>query len=317
MIFQRNTRYITFFFGFGTPVLLLSGCTSIADFATLNDTSSKTERRESMTNVLKHMQEWEELRPGLIRLVKKENELSFLLSELESISNIQTFDNDFVDANGNPLSVPLDGFKNSLEIQNMTSAVKPNTAEGSSVEVASAIPIQSNLAAKSKFLSSAEANNQSAPQYASASNPTKAQLRSQITKFNVAIPPQDAEISRQTAALAPSKFQDENVSDIVGKINDCSTLTNNSGDKAIHLVSYKVKNHVEKGWRELLLKHNDVLCGKRPIVASVTVNGTDYKSLRAGPYVDVSQAQNACKKLRKSGQYCAVTEFSGMTIEQL
>ncbi len=308
-------RNIISFSGIVCSFLLISGCSSFPNMASGSSTTANIEQRESMGEMLKHMQEWEDLKPGLVRLVKKESELSFLLSELEGMANVQTFDNDFVDISGKNMVSQQTNLPASSGLQDMASALDASAPLTQIVEVASASPIRRNLAENNKFSNSSLAPPKLAAAFTSASAasqtiPKKPRFIGPAAQQSFASP------SREQAVSA-SKFQEKNVANIVGSIDECAANLNNSGDTAIHLVSYKSSNYVEKGWQELSAKHKAVLCGKQPIVANVTVKGVDYHSLRVGPYSTVSEAQNACKKLRDSGQYCAVTEFSGKRIEQL
>mmetsp|Transcript_49740 Transcript_49740/g.158864 ORF Transcript_49740/g.158864 Transcript_49740/m.158864 type:complete len:321 (-) Transcript_49740:1344-2306(-) len=319
-----NIRHSKLASGIVISALLLSGCSSISDFTSSsnvsNDNDKYNDNQATLSDVVKQMQEWEELKPGLIRLIKQESELSFLLSELENMSNVQTFANDYVDISGRSLTGQPNVSMQPPELRALAKSSEANPEQSQEVEVASARPIQRNLTSSNKFSSqsapvSSSVNRNQIVGYASTSSPNNAQPTTFKSNANIAQRLSNNSTQEQGASI--SKFQETSVANLVGSTDECSVNLNSVGDNAIHLVSYKSKNYVEKGWQELMSKHKEVLCGKQPLVASVTVKGIDYQSLRVGPYINVAEAQSACKKLRDSGQYCAVTKFTGKNIEQL
>ena len=331
-----NIEYSKLSIGIVISLLLVSGCSSLTDLTgvsltdltggSLADEDDKISSRERATlnDMARQMQEWEELKPGLIRLIKQENELSFLLSEIENMSNAEPFTNTYVDTSGRSLTEQQGSVEQAPELRNLAiPTVTKNNAPSQSVEVGAVRPIQSNLANPNKFSNPSSFVQPSAPksQFAGASpssNAANAAARNvSAANFTSNNQQQRSSSVAQEQGASMSKFQETSVANIVGSTDECSVNANSTGDNAIHLVSYKSKSYVEKGWQELMSKHKEVLCGKQPIVASVNVKGVDYQSLRVGPYVNVAEAQSACNKLRSSGQYCAVTKFAGKNIEQL
>lgn len=80
---------------------------------------------------------------------------------------------------------------------------------------------------------------------------------------------------------------------------------------AVHIASYREHRHAVSGWTELAGRH-DVLAGRQARLARADLGERGvYLRLKAGPFDTPSLAVSACEAIRASGDWCAVTDFSG------
>jgi hypothetical protein len=83
---------------------------------------------------------------------------------------------------------------------------------------------------------------------------------------------------------------------------------------AVHLASYSKKGNAVAGQQSFLSKYNNELCEKMAVLKSVDVKGTNYYSLRFGPYFSTQEAQSICSRFKKQKDYCSVSRFDGERI---
>ncbi len=83
---------------------------------------------------------------------------------------------------------------------------------------------------------------------------------------------------------------------------------------ALHLASYRQIATAQAGWQELLKAMPTALSGLKPNT-SVFENGAagKYYRLEAGPIASRTDADNRCKTIKATGQFCTVVSFAGAT----
>ena len=86
---------------------------------------------------------------------------------------------------------------------------------------------------------------------------------------------------------------------------------------ALQLASYKQQNRLQRGWQELQQRFPSILQGKTVRTTSVNLGerGTYYR-LKAGPISDQRTAQQLCQQLIANQANCVVTRFDGQPLNQ-
>lgn len=77
----------------------------------------------------------------------------------------------------------------------------------------------------------------------------------------------------------------------------------------LHLASYKNTKGIKRGWKVLSQKFTQQLSGKSAFYYQLKVEGSLYTRLVVGTFDSSTSAQNVCKKLQKSGQYCRIIHY--------
>lgn len=83
-------------------------------------------------------------------------------------------------------------------------------------------------------------------------------------------------------------------------------FSNNAPAFHVHLASYLTLDDAKKGWAVIQNRAKPLLDNAAPFFESVTVNGTDYISLRAGPFESATDSRALCAALKQQKQYCAL-----------
>jgi hypothetical protein len=80
---------------------------------------------------------------------------------------------------------------------------------------------------------------------------------------------------------------------------------------AVHVASYRDRDTAGRGWT-LLSDRFGALAGRSARVQRVDLGERGvFLRLKAGPYDTPDAAEAACAEVRASGDWCAVTDFSG------
>ena len=248
------------------------------------------------------VEEWEAMKPALMRVVALEQDMQFLLqsmSEVNSVGPVYGPDNNYYAA-----AQMQDDLSSAPEIKYETSETKLDFVDGDSLR-ASKFSSTGNLASN-------PVSTKSSSVVAVLPAPKLSALKPLATDLDNHM---DTKFSNQTAANEPAIKQSTQLatSNLKKSNNGCGNYSSNiiGQGSAVHLVSYKSKQLLLPGSQKLSKTFAEVLCGKMPLVKQVEVNGSTFYSMRFGPFQNKQSALQACSNIKKTGQYCGVTQFDG------
>ena len=87
-----------------------------------------------------------------------------------------------------------------------------------------------------------------------------------------------------------------------------------TGQFALHLASYRLRDNAIIGWTEIIAAVPDPLAGLNPGTSTFN-KGADgqFVRLKAGPLVSEADAEARCRAIQAAGRYCAVMAYAGTT----
>ena len=96
------------------------------------------------------------------------------------------------------------------------------------------------------------------------------------------------------------------------------SLPNSSGHSfpkiGIHIGMFKDVNTIPLGWKYLQSILPEDLIDKKPLLAVINYEDTEYYSLRIGPLTSANLAKKMCIHLQQQKQhYCSVVEYKGLS----
>lgn len=274
----------------------------------------------------KHMEDWNTVAPNVKRILDMGQELEKVVAMSQEIEYIMsTIDNTALAELG------ISELSNSRQSVGTFNTIEPRP-EDSFEEldtIASAVKNQDGLA--SDELITKSVNELATPLVASAPklmqvDHTSTEDRDKIeaAKFSTVLTSNTSDVAAlRTAPLQSSpfkplltKFSNEAVerSNCEGDKNILLAMDAYRGQYAIHLASYKKQENLAPGASNLSVKFEHALCGKVAIFKPVEVSGTNYFSLRMGPYATKGDANAACRSIQAKSGYCGVTPFEGVPL---
>lgn len=86
---------------------------------------------------------------------------------------------------------------------------------------------------------------------------------------------------------------------------------------AVHLASYTTIDAARDGWAELRREHPDLLGDREARLKLLDLGGLGGRYLRllVGPFSDVAPANEVCKRLQESGEFCQIAAFAGDPVD--
>lgn len=250
---------------------------------TLLDKYSETEQKRLMN---KYIEEWEDLKPAITKVIALENELSFALQALEnnnpennavlSVEELQSLPNSFQQ------DQQIQPVFNSRNVNGTNINERADSIDAKFASAGSSAPIKLGVAA---------------PLGRSFDN-TSTGDGANTDKFSQATEQSQNMIQTQQRLTSNTRCGE-------------SRSIANGDDYAIHLASYSKKISANSGQKSFLAKYQNELCEKVAIIKPVEVKGNNYYSLRFGPYLSSQEAQNVCAILRQRSDYCSVSRFDG------
>lgn len=289
-------------------LIALALCFPIASCASFtNDAKVGKNELNQITKIeriAESLDDWQDMRPALLRLTKLENELTYLLDQLDS-SHSQF---------GTAVDTPLSNISSDFTVDDfITSNSIDSGNKNAQLEVGTAAPIMQQLnnsvqpQLKNQNESSAQATI-SNKQIAAMENKFQSSEKSSSNKF--ALTPINTE-KGQTNSLFVSDKSKTSIANSIQKNGPCSSV---QGKYAMHLVSYSKLSQAPVGWQQLAPIVSPISCGRAPLVQEVTVKGKLFYSLRVGPYDTKSSVKEVCTLLTKEGLYCGVSTYEGESI---
>jgi len=101
------------------------------------------------------------------------------------------------------------------------------------------------------------------------------------------------------------------------KNNNVKTSSKSSGHNfpkvGIHIAMFKNINTIPIGWQYLQSILPAALANKKPLLAKVNYEDTEYYSLRVGPFKSANTAKKTCLNLQQQQHYCSVVEYKGFS----
>jgi hypothetical protein len=266
---------------------------------------------ENEKNIDQFIEEWETVRPALMRVVALEEDMQYLL---QSMSEINETAPAFAANEQSFQAVSLEPQYETATVQNYDDATEFKQDKFSQNTIQSSNTANAEPASNIKTLA--------APRLTSLDDSIEEKFASQNTtlidnKFSTQINTIDQTYDTEPKALHSDTSQETFVMNKNEPFDaNCAIFAGNKiGEgNAVHLISYKSKQLLSEGSRKIAKQFSDELCGKMPVFKEVLVNGERFYSMRFGPFVDKDEALTVCSSIKKSGQYCGVTDFDGTQI---
>lgn len=99
--------------------------------------------------------------------------------------------------------------------------------------------------------------------------------------------------------------------------NNTAVVSKSSGHYfpkvGIHIAMFKNINTIPLGWQYLQSILPAPLGNKKPLLAKINYQETEYYSLRIGPFNTVNSAKAICINLQLQQHYCSLVEYKGMS----
>lgn len=247
--------------------------------------------------VSQYIEEWQELKPTLNKVIALESELSYVLKELDKVdSSVETM-----------TEVPK-GFLQSFE----------KDMSGGSRLVDSSLQNSNTTTKQTPALESAEVTSNLGPASISQAARNNVKLASaqqvpQRLSDNVnGVEQIDAKFSSKPSPLLENSYKAVTaVSRSNSKSCGNDSLSRIGEGFAVHLASYSKQASLAEGKNVFQGKYADHLCQKTAVVKAVSVKGRDFYSLRYGPYETRTEAQKVCNDIRIGSDYCTISQFEG------
>jgi hypothetical protein len=84
-----------------------------------------------------------------------------------------------------------------------------------------------------------------------------------------------------------------------------------TGQFALHLASYRLRENAILGWNELVAAVPGQLSDLRPGTSTFNSDDGQFVRLKAGPLVSEAEAEARCQAIQATGRYCAVMPYKG------
>jgi hypothetical protein len=257
----------------------------------------------------KHIEHWNGREGELNRLILLGQDMEFVLKELKeqelqtsnliepfSLSKQEMLDN--TDVNGSNLV---------QEVRDLS----PTSTVNPALEINPVQPINESLMPSGQSL----ADNK----FSSRTNPRLSQKNTSVAQSTITSPI-DNKFSKTANQSAAAEVMSglQNVKETTQTCQPLSAaaLSSSFGKAfAVHLASYKDDKNVKSGATRLRDQFNQELCGKVAVVKPIEVRGTNFLSLRMGPFRQRDNALETCRKISDQGAYCKVTLFDGELVK--
>lgn len=103
----------------------------------------------------------------------------------------------------------------------------------------------------------------------------------------------------------------------IAKVNNnkrsSRTLGHNFSKVGLHIAMFKDVNTIPLGWKYLQSILPLGLVNKKPLLAKINYQGSEYYSLRVGPFKSANSAKNICINIQRQQHYCSVVEYKGFS----
>lgn len=285
--------------------------------------------------------DYELMRPSLLRLLALEEDLSFLLDILEQTSSIPSFES----SEEIELSRRFTPDVDPAELETLRSVdgtfskvynMDFDKAATVEVGVAPKLIVENEKVTKQLSVDSVETliDLKFSPQRNVANNSDRSSKppTSSLTKFvnidtaSEFLNPRTPIIKGADMAIGSSqKFKTSNPLVTESKFssigNEKKALKNmrpisacgkpRGGNIAVHLASFLSKQRAQSAWDDFKKKAVGILCDENALIKEVEVNNKIFLSLRLGPYVDREQALEKCLQIKTLQSYCAISVYEG------
>ncbi|MGQ8367400.1 SPOR domain-containing protein [Glaciecola sp. 1036] len=288
-------------------VLTLNGCLLTDEFKTELISNYNQEKygsdekgRFTKQEIEDNIADFKALKPDIARLIALESDLAYLSQTLKEQDK--------------PSFIPSD--------ETTTSEGLPELGElivnQASTPIKNVTPSTSDV---DKFSKAADASGNNKVKVQSAApvmsvgdtSQTIAEVDAKFSNANAVNSRQNSMQPNASSSEQLVKFQPASSASIDSFSSDkCATST--SGTFAIHLASFSTMNSAKTGYKQLVEKYKDDICGLSPKVAEVKVRDKTFLSLRLGPIKTKDDAMQVCKQIKSQGDYCASAKFEGSTL---
>ena len=276
---------------------------------------SENKKKKYSKNDLEDMaREWNNMKPGLERLVAIESDLQYLINELSTLLDPQS---------EAPIAAPFGQNTESSTPEAGTAQSQSNTTSTNSPQndpqgieqwnlEEIATPQDTKNSPKKQTTSQAKETTTDTTHGTRPSSPTHHDQKA------IEHPPVS---SNETNGLTPteqaySNFEPNGYEETADSSPTKAAPTSQSrgelpsfddGSAWIHLASYRSNAGAEQAWGDLTSLNGDVLDGLRQVIESVDLgNDGTYYRLKAGPFTEYEEATAICNILATRNQYCKV-----------
>ncbi|GLR70672.1 SPOR domain-containing protein [Agaribacter marinus] len=301
-------------------ITLLKGCLLTDDykdnqvenyeFEKIKERIENLDEQYTNLDIQKNVKEFEQLKPGLRRLIKLESDLMYLT---ESLKQKNSSISDSLDSSRKSESGDLPSFEDLVKKESSTFSselVFQKSAESQKLDLQAGQSGVSEGKFATKKVGSVAVG--AAPKIMDVLQNKKGVASNEEIdrKFS------DMSISkRHTKSLMVTKESSARNNTYLNNSQDeCEAHNSVDGKYSLHLASYKNKASARAGWEKLQYKHAATVCNLIPKLENVSVNGVKYLSLRAGPLNDKSKVDKLCNLIRATGDYCASAVFTGSNL---
>jgi hypothetical protein len=282
-------------------IMMLSGCTMISDTFTSEDNNAERsseankeidsqlgqESNAELKRVNQVIDEFEELRPQIRKLIGMEEDISYFIEQLAGSAYLSE-------------SIRYVGNNNSESVLNSDDANKFMVSNIQEFNLTTR-NIETSTSGDNDFI--VGSNNLKLPpkvELGSAGKLDKFMGEPENNKFSNTRLTEDNKIKDKFMTTSNNNRQ---------AIIDTNANSQNE-QAALHLVSTSKIDGLKNYWLTTQTKLPTLFSGKQALVSLVNVNGKAFYSLRVGPF-DKSNAAFNCQEVRSANGYCAVVDYSG------
>ena len=257
--------------------LVLSACTSTGQLDPLSE-QEQADKKQAIETVI---EEWQESKPSIKRLVAMEGDLNTLIDELSVLSSIS----DQVDE----------------PVTNKVETISPQNKGKDKVTEASSSVAMSNknkVDEKPEPLATNVTNNQDKK----ANSKVEAKASNHLIDATVNMPNKSINIASFNEKAENNQFKEPEIKQIEKK--------NTHFSSAIHLATFTTLQQSKQAWLRLNGRFSHHFKGKKPMVNNLNKDGIKLYRLQVGPYSNVN-AEQLCGRLNAQNQHCIVVENEG------
>jgi hypothetical protein len=260
--------------------LAIHGCSSVEE--TIDKEQAMTPEQQQLF-ILEKIESWSAAEPDIQRVLSLEADMQLIINQLASMSEL---DND-----------PLGDDKESENAKNMET--NQNPAE---------LPVNTDL-------SKAKANSNDLETVESIDSINNQQLAGIAPKTSSTIKVDSNDVEEVAGTDTINNQQREYPSHKVSNNTKISSksMGHNFPKVGIHIAMFKGVNSIPIGWKYLQSILPASIVNKKPLLAKVNYEGSEYYSLRVGPFKSANSAKRTCLNLQQQQHYCSVVEYKGFS----
>ncbi len=271
-----------------TFTLVLNACSSTEQLDSLSG-QEQADKKQAIETVI---EEWQESKPSIKRLVAMEGDLNTLIDELSVLSSIA----DQVDEPITNKVEPLSTKGNDKVTLTSNSNSNPNSNSNSnSISMANKGKVDEKPDLPETSMTNMIHNKQQNPKVGRESDNSLVNATSNVPNKDI-----------KTVSVGESPERHE--------FKEPETKQNEKINKlfssAIHLATFTTLQQSKQAWLRLNGRFSHHFKGKKPMVNNLNKDGIKLYRLQVGPY-SIANAEQLCGRLNEQNQHCMVVENEG------